>query len=90
MSTSKKPTSKKQEQPAEQQQTPAEEIIGYATEDSAPDGSVTIRPGPVRPMAVQEPDPVDRLAALELANMGLEKRIMQLEKNCKASHGMRS
>ncbi len=88
--TAKKTPPKKQEQPAEQQQTPAEEIIGYATEDSAPDGTVTIHPGPVRPMAVQEPDPVDRIAALELANMELEKRIMQLERNCKASHGLRS
>jgi hypothetical protein len=63
--TSKKPTPKKQEPPAEQQQPPAEEVIGYATEDSAPDGTVTIQPGPVRPMAVQEPTAEDRLALVE-------------------------
>jgi hypothetical protein len=77
--TSKKTTPKKQEQPAEQQPAPA----GHATEGSAPDGTATIA------MAAPEPSPKDRIAALELANIDLEKRILQLERNCKASHGMR-
>lgn len=77
--TSKKTTPKKQEPPTEQQPAPA----GSATEDSAPDGTVTIAIG------APEPSQKDRIAALELANIDLEKRILQLERNCKASHGMR-
>jgi hypothetical protein len=66
MSTSKKPTPKKQEPPADQPQENTE-----------------------APMAAPGPAIEDRTAALELAIIELEQRIHQLERNCKASHGMR-
>jgi len=73
---SKKPESKKQEVKQEQ---PAEQ-------ESTTTGSISPESAP---MAAPPPAEEDRLAALELANLELEKRIAQLERNCKASHGMR-
>jgi hypothetical protein len=66
MSTSKKPTPKKQEPPADQPQENTE-----------------------APMAAPEPAIEDRIAALELASIELDRRLAQIERNCKASHGMR-
>ncbi|GEM_PF-6886724 len=65
-----------QKPPKPQQEQPAEEIV--ETPEEVP-----------FPMAVQPPAVEDRVEALELANLDLEKRIAQLERNCKASHGMR-
>lgn len=44
---------------------------------------------PVRPMAAPAPAIEDRTAALELASIELDRRLAQIERNCKASHGMR-
>ncbi len=66
MSTSKKPTPKKQEPPADKPQENTE-----------------------APMAAPEPTIEDRTAALELASIELDRRLAQIERNCKASHGMR-
>lgn len=46
-------------------------------------------PEPVRPLAAPEPAIEDRTAALELASIELDRRLAQIERNCKASHGMR-
>jgi len=81
-----------QKPPKPQQEPPAEEIVGYAAEDIPEGGAGRIVGTPEevpRPMAVQPPIVEDRVEALELANLNLEKRIAQLERNCKASHGMR-
>lgn len=81
-----------QKPPKPQQEPPAEEVVGYAAEDIPEGGEGRIVGTPeevTRPMAVQPPTIEDRLKALELANPDLEKRIAQLERNCKASHGMR-
>jgi hypothetical protein len=43
----------------------------------------------IAPMAASTPENEDRLAALERANIELETRIHTLERNCRASHGMR-
>jgi hypothetical protein len=77
---SKRPAAKKQEPPAEQQQPPAGEPIGYATED-IPEGGTgeMIRVPVVRPMAAPEPAIEDRVKALELANLELEKRIGKID-----------
>jgi hypothetical protein len=56
--------------------------------DHEPTATGQTHPDPA-PMAAPPPAKEDRLAALELANIGLEKRIAQLERNCRASHGMR-
>jgi hypothetical protein len=40
-------------------------------------------------MAAPEPAIEDRTAALELASIELDRRLAQIERNCKASHGMR-
>jgi hypothetical protein len=66
---SKRPAAKKQEPPEEQVIESAEAIPGVVP------GSVEID----RPMAAPEPAIEDRVRALELANLELEKRIGKID-----------
>lgn len=88
MSTSKK-------RPEPKTRTVAEPIPGFEADENyvaqyrAVEVPVDSPEIPEAPLAAPDPSPMDRLAAVELANIELDARVRQLERNCMKSHGMR-
>jgi soluble lytic murein transglycosylase-like protein len=77
MSSKKKPEPKAQQEPPAEQEQP-EAPMGYAVADSIPlpDGRHEVA---IAPMAATAPSIEDRVAALEMANIELEKRLKKHE-----------